>query len=74
MRTIIEIPDEVIESLDRVGDSEQRSRAALIREAISEYLRRKSLPPVAAAFGIWKDRQVEGVAYQERLRNEWENR
>ena len=74
MRTIIEVPDDVIKSLDRVGGAEKRSRAALIREAISEYLRTKAVPPAEAAFGLWKRHPKDGIQYQKALRDEWENR
>ena len=71
MRTVIDVPDEIIESLDRVGGSEQRSRAALIREAIADFVQRKSNPTAEAAFGIWKQKGIDGLRYQEELRIEW---
>lgn len=74
MRTVIDVPDEVIQSLDRVSDAEKRSRAALIREAITEYLRLKSVPPAEAAFGLWKQRGSDGLRYQTDIRDEWEDR
>lgn len=74
MRTVIDVPDDIIQSLDRVSGAEKRSRAALIREAIVEYLRMKSVQPAQAAFGLWKENQTDGVRYQENLRDEWENR
>lgn len=74
MRTVIDVPDKLIHSLDRVSGNEQRSRAALIREAISEFLRKKSVAPAEAAFGIWKKRTTDGVRYQRDLRDEWESR
>jgi metal-responsive CopG/Arc/MetJ family transcriptional regulator len=73
MRTVIEVPDQLIESLDRVSGTEQRSRSALIREAIAEFLRKKSGPAAEAAFGLWKQRKIDGVRYQKELRDEWEN-
>jgi metal-responsive CopG/Arc/MetJ family transcriptional regulator len=72
MRTIIDIPDQLIESLDRVGKTHQKSRAALVREAITDFLREKSIPQAEAAFGLWKERNQDGVAYQNDLRQEWE--
>ncbi len=51
MRTIIDIPDQLVESLDRVGKTHQKSRAALVREAITDFLREKSIPQAEAAFG-----------------------
>lgn len=72
MRTIIDVPDALIESLDQFGALEQRSRAALIREAITQYLKVKSIPAADEAFGLWKKREVDGVQYQKSLRDEWE--
>ncbi len=74
MRTVIDVPDALIESLDQVGALEQRSRAALIREAITQYLKVKSIPAADEAFGLWKKRAVDGVQYQRSLRDEWGNR
>ena len=74
MRTIIEVPDEIIQSLDRVCGSEKRSRAALIREAIIEYLRHKSLPLAETAFGLWKSNPKDGVKYQNEIRADWDSR
>lgn len=74
MRTVIDVPDEMIQSLDRVSGTEKRSRAALIREAITEYLRMKSVPSAEAAFGLWKQKRTDGVRYQNDLRDEWDGR
>lgn len=74
MRTIIEVPDDVVASLDRMSSREKRSRAAIIREAIAEYLQRTSLPPAEAAFGLWKREPTDGVRYQNDLRADWESR
>jgi len=38
MLNIINVPDEIIESRDRVSGAKKRSRAALIREAIANLL------------------------------------
>ncbi len=74
MRTIVEIPNEIIESLDRIATSEKRSRASLIREATAEYLKQRALPGVEAAFGLWKPGKEDGIAYQNRLRGEWDRK
>lgn len=74
MRTIVDIPEEVIRKLDVVAEREDRSRASLIREAVGEYLAGRSTQPMEAAFGVWKARQKSGLAYQQRLRSEWESR
>lgn len=71
MRTIIEVPEEVIRNLDRVGNQQRKSRAAIIREAIQLYLKTKELRDSDAAFGIWRRKGKEGLKYQEQLRSEW---
>ena len=73
MRAIIDITDQLVESLDRVGKTYQKSRSALVREAITEFLRVKSIPQAEAAFGLWKRRNKDGVVYQNELRQEWES-
>jgi len=74
MRTVIDVPDEVIATLDRVSGKEKRSRAALIREALAEYARVKTRAPAEAAFGLWQDKTIDGIAYQDALREEWTTR
>lgn len=74
MRTIIDVPDNVIESLDRVRAAEKRSRAAVIREAIDVYLRAKATPETASAFGLWKAKSRDGLRYQRELRSDWDDR
>lgn len=74
MRTVIDVPDQLIELLDRVSGTEQCSRAALIREAIAQFLRKRSGSSAEAAFGLWKGRKTDGLRYQDNLRAEWENR
>ena len=61
MRTIVEVPDDVVESLDEIGEA-GGFRAALIRYAISDFLN-KSEGSRSEAFGLWKDRSEDGVAY-----------
>ncbi|TVP77598.1 MAG: ribbon-helix-helix protein, CopG family [Puniceicoccaceae bacterium] len=71
MRTIIDVPDAVIESLDRVRARDNRSRAAVIREAIDGYLQRQSAASAEGAFGLWRERSKDGVRYQDEVRNDW---
>jgi metal-responsive CopG/Arc/MetJ family transcriptional regulator len=71
MRTIIEVPEEVIKNLDQVGKQQRKSRAAIIREAICLYLDQKDLKDSAAAFGVWKKRRKDGLEYQEQVRSDW---
>lgn len=71
MRTIIEVPEEVVKNLDQVGKRQRKSRAAIIREAIGLYLDQKKLQDSSAAFGVWKEKRKDGLAYQENLRSDW---
>jgi metal-responsive CopG/Arc/MetJ family transcriptional regulator len=76
MRTVIDLPDEQIATLDRLARAAGTSRAAMIREAVRELLRdRTRAPDVDAAFGLWaaddESCREDGLAYQRRLRDEW---
>lgn len=70
MKTIIDIPDGQIECLATICREENTSRAEIIRRAIALYIE-KSKPIEVNVFGLWKDRQVDGLAYQEQVRSEW---
>lgn len=76
MRTVIDLPDEQIATLDRLARAAGTSRAAMIREAVRELLRdRTPAPDVDAGFGLWagdhESGGEDGLAYQRRLRDEW---
>ena len=74
MRTIIDLPAEDIDRLADLCRREGISRAEAIRRAIADYLRTRAAGAAGDAFGIWSDRAVDGVAYQDRLRREWGRR
>ena len=71
MRTLIDLLDVQVQALDELSRSEKRSRAALIRQAVDEYLSKRRGGAHDEAFGLWGDRRVDGLAYQEKLRSEW---
>lgn len=71
MRTLIDLEEENIRALDQLAARRKRSRAALIREAVSDYLERNAVGEAGEAFGLWGNRKVDGLDYQERLRSEW---
>lgn len=70
MRTLIDIPEKQIKELAAISKAEKVSRAEVIREAIAYYLEKKK-PQSDDAFGLWKDRNIDGLAYQEQARSEW---
>lgn len=72
MRTIIELPGDQIEALDALCRRDRISRAAAIRRAVTLLVRSEGVRAAGAAFGIWRDRREDGLAYQERVRaEEW---
>lgn len=71
MRTLVDIGDQEVKALDRLAHREKVSRAALIRKAIDDFLARNVNISDAEAFGLWGDRKVDGLAYQEDIRSEW---
>ena len=70
MRTLVDLGDTQIQALDELSKKEKRSRAALIREAIDDYLAGRHCKQ-SDAFGLWGNRKVDGLAYQQKVRREW---
>jgi metal-responsive CopG/Arc/MetJ family transcriptional regulator len=70
MRIVVDIPEKQIKKLTVISQADKVSRAEVIREAIAYYLEKKK-PQTENVFGLWKDRQVDGLAYQEQARSEW---
>jgi len=70
MRTIVDIPEQNIQALDAVCEREHISRAEAVRRAVAAYLARHKAGG-DEAFGLWKGRGRDGLAYQDSLRDEW---
>ncbi len=71
MRTIIDITDEQALALAILCEQEKLSRAEVIRRAISMYVQAHPTPVKDEAFGLWKKKKRDALAYQEQLRGEW---
>ncbi|HLZ01933.1 MAG TPA: ribbon-helix-helix protein, CopG family [Bradyrhizobium sp.] len=71
MRTLVDLGDAQLQALDELSKKEQRSRAALIRQAIDDYLGKRRGEQESEAFGLWGKRKVDGLAYQKKVRSEW---
>ncbi len=71
MRTLVDLGDTQIQALNELSKKEKRSRAALIRQAIDDYLAKCHSKQESDAFGLWGNRKVDGLAYQEKVRREW---
>lgn len=72
MRTLVDIPDDDIEWLDRKASEEGKSRAAVLREAVSAYRAEASKDWIARGAGYWKHRRDIGdaVEYQRAIRED----
>lgn len=73
MRTLVDIPEDDIERLDKLAADSRRSRAAEIREAVREHLARKQGTDwIRRGAGYWKDRHDIGdaVEYQRAARED----
>jgi metal-responsive CopG/Arc/MetJ family transcriptional regulator len=71
MRTLVDVGDSQLHELDELSKAEKRSRAALIREAIDDFLAKRRSKHQGGAFGLWGKRKVDGLIYQERVRSGW---
>jgi metal-responsive CopG/Arc/MetJ family transcriptional regulator len=72
MRTIIELPSAQIDALDALCRRERISRAEAIRQAVAAHVGRASAAARASAFGLWRDRGINALAYEQQLREEWD--
>ena len=72
MRTIIELPDDQLEALEKLCSTDRISRAEAIRRAIAAHLRQHQAVDRKRAFGLWRARHPDGLKYQETRRREWD--
>ena len=74
MRTIIDLPPGQLRALDRWREARGVSRAEAVRQAIARLIEadEQHREVLKETRGMWAGRKEEGVAYQERLRGEWD--
>jgi metal-responsive CopG/Arc/MetJ family transcriptional regulator len=74
-RILVDLPEGHVQDLSFLATHQKRSRAAIIREAIAIYIKQCQPAnldlPQDAMFGVWRDREMDGVQYQKGLRSEW---
>jgi metal-responsive CopG/Arc/MetJ family transcriptional regulator len=70
-RILVDLPDAQVEELAALVETEQRSRAAVIRDAIDAYIAQHKRALGADVFGLWKSKKIDGLEYQQELRSEW---
>ena len=71
MRTLIDLPDTQIQALAALCERVRQPRAAVIREAVAEYLERHVAKSPDDAYGLWGAETPDGLAYQQKARAEW---
>ncbi|HEX2721656.1 MAG TPA: CopG family transcriptional regulator [Gemmatimonadaceae bacterium] len=71
MRTIIDIPENLLDQISELAKKQKISRAEAIRRAMAEYLEKRVGHRADAAFGIWKGKNIDPLAYEDSLRGEW---
>lgn len=74
VRTIVDLPTSQLEALDALCRRDRISRAEAVRRAVAQLVQRERAVDRDQAFGIWRDRRVDGLHYQARLRREWDAR
>lgn len=69
-RILADLPEDDIKWLDRLAEEQGKSRAAVLREAVSAYRGESSTDWIDRGFGLWTDRADIGdaVAWQRRER------
>ncbi len=72
MRTLVDLPEADLQLLNQLSKAGEVSRAELIRQAVSKFLEPHKAVGLRDAFGLWADMEEDSLAYQERMRSEWE--
>lgn len=70
MGVFVEIKDEHLQELDRLALKFDKTRAAVVADALETYLNNKRDDSIRRGFGLWRDVDIDGVEYQRRLRSE----
>jgi predicted transcriptional regulator len=61
-RILADLPEDDIKWLDRLAEEQGRSRAAVLRQAVSAFRADTAREGIERYFGIWKDREDIGDA------------
>ena len=72
-RFLVDVPADDVRKLDEIAKREGKSRAAVLREAVSNYLEESRKEGFEKYFGLWERHgsTVDGLAYERQLREEW---
>lgn len=72
-RILADLPDDDIKWLDDRAAEEGKSRAAILRDAISAFRNRMDKEGIERFFGLWERNGslIDGLEYERKLRGEW---
>ena len=72
-RFLVDVPADDVRKLDEIAKREGKSRAAVLREAVSNFLQESRKEGFEKYFGLWERHgsTVDGLDYERRLREEW---
>jgi len=74
-RTIISLPQELKVWLDDYSKSNNMPTAETIREAIKAFRKKtekeSKVDLLSQTYGLWKEKNIDGLDYMESLRDEW---
>lgn len=71
MRILIDLPEATIEQLTAISERRKLPRAAVMREALDQFVKAQVTEGADQAFGIWRDCARDGLETQRDLRSEW---
>jgi hypothetical protein len=78
MRMLVDIPDASLDVLNAMAQEKGAPLAELVGNAVAEYVRvhgkKRTGEGIAKSAGLWGKDFEDGLAYQERLRAEWDDR
>ena len=72
-RFLVDVPADDVRKLDEIAKREGKSRAAVLREAVSNFLQESRKEGFEKYFGLWERHgsTVDGLEYERQLREEW---
>lgn len=75
VRALISFNDAQLKKVDHLAKKNKKSRAQFIREAVDQYVTQKEMTwkeIVMKTAGIWKHKNIDGLEYERKLREEWD--
>lgn len=78
VRTLITIDEKELAKLDRLAKKQKKSRAQLMREAVSQYVKRYDNEKnewyqiLKGVEGLWAHKNIDTDKYLEEIRKDWD--